>query len=165
MRSSTQLLQQPPELLTALLDVTPIGIYALEDDRFAYVNRTFAEALGYSPEEILALGSAAELIVEEHHERVREVIRRRAAGDNAPTRYALRLRCRDGRTIETEIHSSVAHVAGQRVIVGAAVDVTARCSTARQIAEREEYFRALTENVSDIIAILDAEGITKYVSP
>jgi two-component system, cell cycle sensor histidine kinase and response regulator CckA len=52
----------------------------------------------------------------------------------------------------------------EAAIIGAAVDVTARAQATRRIEEREEYFRALTENVSDVIAILQPDGRASYVS-
>jgi PAS domain S-box-containing protein len=165
MHFSSQPSDTPPDLLPALLDAVPIGIFTIEDGRFGQVNRTFAETIGYTKEEALALGAATDIIVVEQDERVREIILRREAGDDSPAHYSMQLRCRDGRVIETEVHSSVAYAGGKRIIVGAALDVTERSSSTRRIAEREEYFRALTENVADIIAILDPEGRPSYVSP
>jgi two-component system, cell cycle sensor histidine kinase and response regulator CckA len=119
-------------------DAAPVATYVVENGRFTFVNRTFADTTGYTTEEILALTSAAELLDESEH--------------------AIRIRCRHGSILETQIHRSVVDAGGRRMIVGVAVDINA-------IAERNEYFRALTENGSDVIAILDAEGCTTYVSP
>ncbi|HXH91317.1 MAG TPA: PAS domain S-box protein, partial [Thermoanaerobaculia bacterium] len=71
----------------------------------------------------------------------------------------------DGSILEAEIHGSVIYVDNRRIIIGAAVDVTGQAAINRRVKEREEYFRALTENVSDVIAILDTEGRITYVSP
>lgn len=147
-----------------LVDRSNVAMYTSENDRFSYVNARFARTLGYTVEEILALDSVTDVIVDEHRERVQEMIRRREAGED-DARYTIRARCKDGRVLEIEIHRSVAEVDGRRVVIGVAVDVTAQAAAGRQVQEREEYFRALTENVSDVITILDPAGRILYVSP
>ncbi|HEX2062442.1 MAG TPA: PAS domain S-box protein, partial [Thermoanaerobaculia bacterium] len=165
MRSTIESRAPRADLLAALLDAAPIGLYVIEDDRFAHVNRVFAETLGYTKEEILALDAATDIIVDQQQEHVQQIVRERRAGDDEPKHYAVQVRGRDGSIIETEVHSTVAYAGDKRVICGAAIDVTARSNVMRRIAEREEYFRAMTENMSDIIAILDPEGRATYVSP
>ena len=44
-------------------------------------------------------------------------------------------------------------------------DVTEYSKIAQTLVESERRFRALTENASDLVAILDATGIFRYVSP
>ncbi len=44
-------------------------------------------------------------------------------------------------------------------------EIAARKRTEETLRHSEEYFRLLTENSSDIIAILDADGIIRYISP
>ncbi len=45
------------------------------------------------------------------------------------------------------------------------VDTTKRTDTEQAQRRMDELFRALIENVSDVITILDAEGIIRYQSP
>jgi PAS domain S-box-containing protein len=49
--------------------------------------------------------------------------------------------------------------------VGVAVDVTERKRTERALAEREELFRSLVHNSSDLTILTDANGSITYVSP
>ena len=151
--------------LEALVDESTVALYAVENDRFFWVNATFAESLGYTKEEILALDSVTDVIVEEQQEFVREMIRRRDAGDDRDVRYRTKARCRNGSILEVEVHASVAYLGGRRILTGAVVDVTPQVYANRLVQEREEYFRALTENVSDVIAILDSNARISYVSP
>jgi PAS domain S-box-containing protein len=151
--------------LQTLIDQSTVAMYALDGDRFSFVNAKFAAVLGYTKEEILALGSVTEIIVDEQREFVREMIRRRDAGDDSDVRYAAHVRCKDGSIVEAEIHGSAVYVDGRRIIIGAAVDITGQATASRRAKEGKEYFRALTENVSDVIAILDPEGRVTYISP
>lgn len=50
-------------------------------------------------------------------------------------------------------------------LIGVCTDITERKKTEEVMWEREEKFRALTENTSDITGILDEQGTIKYLSP
>jgi PAS domain-containing protein len=75
------------------------------------------------------------------------------------------VQCRDGTVLDAEIHGSVADIAGDRVLIGAAVDVSTHLDLARKLSDRERYFRALTEHISDVIFIIGPAGNVHYVSP
>src|SRR5476651_2132819 len=51
--------------LAILLDALTVGAYIIENGRFSYVNEKFAATLGYTKEEILAMASVTEIIVDE----------------------------------------------------------------------------------------------------
>ena len=44
-------------------------------------------------------------------------------------------------------------------------DVTKRKRIEEALKESEERFRSLTQNASDVVAVIRADGITRYVSP
>jgi PAS domain S-box-containing protein len=50
-------------------------------------------------------------------------------------------------------------------IVVHSTDITERKRLEEELLRSEEYFRSLIENTSDIIVVLDAEGILRYVGP
>jgi len=151
--------------METIIDAFPLAAYVMENGRFAMVNARFAHALGYTKDEILAMESVTQIVVEEEQEFVREMLRRREAGEQNEVRYITQIRARDGRICDAELHGSVAYVDGRRLLIGAAVDFTIHSQERRRTLEREEHFRALTENVSDIIAILDGRGAISYVTP
>jgi PAS domain S-box-containing protein len=151
--------------LETIIDALPLAAYVMENGRFATVNARFARALGYTKDELLAMESVTQIVVAEEQEFVRETLRRREAGEQNDVRYITQIRARDGRICDAELHGSVAYVNGRRLLIGAAVDITVHSQERRRMLEREEHFRALTENVSDIIAILDGRGLISYVTP
>jgi two-component system cell cycle sensor histidine kinase/response regulator CckA len=153
--------------LCRLIDEAPVAVfrYGISSGRLSYVNEKFAASLGYTPEEILQLGSVTDIIAEDQRDVVKEMIRRREAGDDRQVRYLTKVRCRDGTLLDAEIHGAVANGADGRIVIGAVVDMTNHVAAARQLREREEYFRALTEKVSDVIAIVSREQVLTYVSP
>jgi len=50
-------------------------------------------------------------------------------------------------------------------IVVHSTDITERKQLEEELLRSEEYFRSLIENTSDIIVVVDAEGILRYVGP
>ena len=121
--------------------------------------------LGYGPGEILALGPVTDIIPEDQRDQVREMIRRREAGDDREVRYTTKVRCHDGTVIDAEIHGSITIVEGERFVVGVAVDVTNQTASHGHLREREEYFRALTDHARDLVAIASSDHVLTYVSP
>jgi PAS domain S-box-containing protein len=148
----------------AVVERLPIAVYAIDDDRFVYVNTKFAETLGYTKQEILDLESAVDIIAGGQKNIVNEMIRRRAAGLLGEFRYITTARCRDGTLVDAEIHGSEADIDSRRVAIGAAVRVAPHLELSRKLNEREQYFRALTEGISDVIFVLDPLGTVTFVS-
>ncbi|MFS8118722.1 MAG: putative bifunctional diguanylate cyclase/phosphodiesterase, partial [Microcoleus sp.] len=54
---------------------------------------------------------------------------------------------------------------GDIIIDGVALDISDRKQAESDLIQREQRFRSLIENATDITIILDAEGIFRYISP
>ena len=150
-----------------LIDAAPVAIfcYHVASGRLSYVNKRFAESLGYTVREVLELDSVTDIVTEDQREVVKEMIRRREAGDDHEVRYVTKVRCRDGAVLEAEVHSAIVDAGAGRIVIGAAVDITTEMASRRRLAEREEYFRALTEHLSDVVAIVSRDHVLTYISP
>jgi len=164
LNDGAQASKQAYEEMRPLVDEALVAIYSIRNGRFSYVNSKFAEILGYSKDELLSLGSFEDLVVENERDRVREMVRRRVDGDVRYLRYVTKVRSRDGRVLDAEIHGSVAETGGGRLVIGMAFDVTARIDAERRLREREEFLRIITANIADIVLIVDAGGILTYIS-
>jgi PAS domain S-box-containing protein len=83
------------------------------------------------------------------------------------TDYEIKLKNRDGLVIPCSISSKIRFDAQGRPekILGTIRDITERKRAEEALKKSEEYFRALTENSSDIIIILDKKGTITYTSP
>jgi PAS domain S-box-containing protein len=152
--------------LRPMLDAMPVALfgYGIEHGRLSYVNPKFAATLGYEVEEVLALPSVLDIIAEDQRHVVAEMIRNRESGDERPSRFVVGVRRKDGTILQAEVHGSVTDHAGGRIIIGAAVDVTSHMADHRQLRDREEYFRALTDHLSDVIAIIDGDHVVTYLN-
>lgn len=114
------------ERYEALVEQSLAGVYLIEDDRFTYVNRRFAEIFGYEVGEVLALPSVLELVHPEDRGVVADNLRRRMEGSTDEVRYEFRGRTREGECVYVEVHGMRIDATGSPRVLGILLDVTER---------------------------------------
>lgn len=151
------------ELLSFALDsVHETAFLINEQGSFQYVNKEAGRALGYSREELLGMGVKdvdpdwpAEYWPE-HWQMLK--------AQNAVT-FEGRHRRKDGDTFPVEINANFFEFAGQQFNLALVRDITERKQAEAALAESEQQFRSLAENLPDNIVRYDRQGITVYVNP
>ncbi|OAB61513.1 hypothetical protein AY599_05785 [Leptolyngbya valderiana BDU 20041] len=137
------------------------------DGIFLYTSPAGQRLLGYAPDRAIGR-SAFELYhpkeIERLHQIYQEVIRR----PETPISLAHRIRHKNEyylwfETTFNAVRSPQGNVT--REIVAVSRDVTDRLSYQTTLQRNEKRFRALIENVTDAIFILDAQGMLRYASP
>jgi PAS domain S-box-containing protein len=141
------------------------GVYLIRGNRFLYVNPKLAEIFGYTPDEILSGKGPTDLVVVEDRRRVEESIRKRLRGEAESAHYTFRGLRKDGGMIEVEVLSSRTEIDGEPAVVGTLLEITERKRAEEALRRREEHFRSLLENASEIIHELGADGRIRYISP
>jgi two-component system cell cycle sensor histidine kinase/response regulator CckA len=136
--------------------------------RFRFVSASAAALGGYSADELLALDSCLTLFADAE----RPLIERVLKGEMAPGHCSSVLRARDGAYARFELDATRVDLSDGPCVVGVVVAEDApgegeksRRHVRRRFEDREQYFRALTEKVSDIITIVDRDGMLRYESP
>ena len=76
-----------------------------------------------------------------------------------------RHRVATGELRDVEVDSGAITLDGISLLYSIVTDVTERHRAEQMLQEREARFRALTEHASDLVSVLDAQGIYRYVSP
>jgi PAS domain S-box-containing protein len=71
----------------------------------------------------------------------------------------------DGEEFPVEISISRAEVKGKKIFTAILRDVTAGRHAELELRHREEYFRSLIEYASDVITLVDQEGVIHFQSP
>jgi len=122
----------------ALVEQTLAGIYIIQGDRFRYVNPEFAHMLGYDdPDQIINKVSVSAVVSPHDRARVAEHLQSRFNDPSKEARYGFTALCRDGSTIELEVHGRGLDTTTGRVIIGLALDVSERRRTELALQEKQ----------------------------
>lgn len=143
-------------------------VYFVCDHRgmIVYSSPNFFSETGYLPEEILGK-PFLNLIVQQDRPRVLKFYRDRTNDGTVDTTCEFRGKKKDGslKWIEQStriIRDSDGSVKEYRNVIR---DVSERINARDELALREKRFRALIEESSDVVTLVNREGIFSYVSP
>src|SRR5262249_22268587 len=149
----------------SLFDGVPVGLYrSTPKGDLLDANSTLVRLLGYPDRETLLSANSTDMYLDPE-DRLRW--QRAVADQGTPQTFEARMRRLDGAVIWGRF--SVRGVLGADGQVaryeGAMEDVTDRKRAEEALRESEERFRALVQNASDMVAILDGDGRMSYGSP
>ncbi|NJD25287.1 MAG: EAL domain-containing protein [Betaproteobacteria bacterium] len=126
----------------ATMEAAQVGIFVLQDGVFRYANRFLIERFGYAADEIIDKLGPPDLVVPGQRERVRDQMRRRAAGETGRP-YELTALRKDGSTFPVIIMGAPATYHGQPASVGTLLDISVQ-KEAEERARELAYFDPLT---------------------
>ena len=134
------------------------------EGRFLNVNEAVLRTYGYTPEELIGqtpafLAAPEKVDLEDTAERFQRAL----AGE--PQRFEWWGRRKDGSIFPKEVVIKRSTYFGQDVVIAVARDISDRVEAEEALRASEEHFRRLIENTSDLISILDPQGIIQYQSP
>ncbi len=134
------------------------------DGAIVYWNRAAEQLYGWSADEVLGRPVAEIIPGGAGREPTGRLERLRAAGTWSGE---LRVRHRGGSTLAVLVTDSVVRDADGGVlgIVSVAVDISERRRAEEALQASERRLRALLQHSSDIVAVLDSQGIVRYISP
>ncbi|HTD23455.1 MAG TPA: PAS domain S-box protein [Terriglobales bacterium] len=158
--------QQSVEELRELLENANDMIYTQDlEANFTWVNRAATKTTGYSFEESMKM-NMVDIVAPEYHGLADAMRRRRLeTGANNPP-YEVEIITKDGRRIPVEVSTRFIYREGKPVgVQGSARDISERKRAEEAMAESEQRFRALVQNSSDIISILDKNYNFRYLTP
>jgi PAS domain S-box-containing protein len=152
-------LRHRAEMFQRLIDTVPVMIVIFDPklQRFQF-NRALREILGWSEEDAVEGDFMAKVYPDqEYRAKVSEFMQSLESGWRDWKATA-----KDGSVVE----SSWSNISlSDDTWIGIGIDLRERKGAEEALLESEERFRLLTENASDVVIILDAEGNISYVSP
>ena len=136
-----------------------------ETGKVLYATESIRSLLGYELDDFLGQ-SGFELIHPDDRQRAAASYQRVTQGETGDGRLEVRLRRADG---EWRWFNMVGTNLTDDPAVGGIVvnfhDITARRAAEAELAHRERLYRSTLENITDVVAILDKEGRSTYLSP
>jgi PAS domain S-box-containing protein len=125
-KSAEKELLESEEKFRNIVEISLAGIYIIQAGIFKYVNKKFAEILGYSVEECLDNMPFQQTVHPEDLNLVREQISQRILGKVDSVHYTFRGIRKDGKVIHVEIFGSTIQLEGKPSVSGSILDITER---------------------------------------
>lgn len=163
--SDAALLENEPQL-RAILEQVDVAVAQVSlDGQFLQVNSALCAIIGYSREELLRktifqLAHPDERPLDWHYLRL---VNPKKLSPKLEKRYI----CQNGAVIWVNVQVSVVRDAqgNPKYYIGQIEDITKRKQIQVALRCSEEQLQSLTDEASEIIAILNSQGIINYVSP
>jgi PAS domain S-box-containing protein len=134
-----------------LVEQSVVAVYMMSGGRLTYINDTGARMLGYEPDELMLMDLATLL-----------------HGDDQPAAVfgggpnVARVRRKDGTLLHVAFYPNEVTIDGEKIIIGTGADITDSVRAQKALEASEQRYRALVEDVNDILYTLDNEG--RFVS-
>jgi two-component system, cell cycle sensor histidine kinase and response regulator CckA len=151
--------------LEQLLESAPEAIVVLgTDDQVLRVNREFTRMFGYSAEEAVGRTVADLIVPDSRKQEASELTVRVGRGETVSVSTVRKHR--EGRSIHVSILATPVLVDGAHAAVyGIYRDISDQVRAEEAVRRSEEKFRSLIEHSAEVIDILDAAGVIRYVTP
>lgn len=148
-----------------LVESSLVGVYIIQDGKFAYVNPALSKIFGYTQDELIAMPSIAPGIVAEDRKRVLERMKVRLETDTESIKYSFGVIRKDRQIVQVETLGSRTMFEGRPAIIGTLEDVTETRKSEEKLRESEARYRDLFENSVDAIYLSTPRGKILDINP
>jgi len=150
-------LEESEEKYRKLAENSLTGIFILQDDKYVFVNNTFAQMHGYTPQELLGT-EYSDLIHPDEREKIAKIISERLKGENPRQLHEIRRIKNDGRTIWCQMMLSRIEYLGKPALMGNVIDITPRKLAETEIVSLAKF---PAENPNPVLRI-SKSGLVLY---
>lgn len=144
-----------------LIETIPEGIIVHQDGKILYANAMAIETIG---ENYLESGSIFSFIAEEYHQSTRTRLATLELGGSVQDTEMVVL-TQSGDRLHMDISSLLIDYEGQLAVLMILRDVTEKREMEQALRQSELQYRLITENMSDLVCILERDGTVRYASP
>jgi PAS domain S-box-containing protein len=140
-----------------MVELSPDCIGVHVDGVYVYVNKAFLQLAGANSEADIVGKAVLSLVHPDDHELVKGRQNRLAAGETVP--YAAQKFCRlDGAIVDVEVAAIPLRYGNRDAVQVIARDITDKVHARQALEASEQRYRALVEDVSEILYTLDQDG-------
>jgi len=133
-----------------IVEQSVVAVYMIAHGALTYINDTGAKMLGYTAEELMSM-DIAKLLHDEDPESV---------FDGRPK--VARIRRKDGVVLHVAFYQNEVTMEGEKIVIGTAADITESVRARQALEASEQRYRALVEDVTEILYTIDRDG--RFVS-
>jgi two-component system cell cycle sensor histidine kinase/response regulator CckA len=139
------------EKYRSLVEGSLVGVYIIQNGRFAFVNQRLGEIFGYSVGEVIDNLTVEDLVHPDDRGTVMDNVRLRLTGVVRSVRYTFRGVRKDGELIEVEVLGSRSVYQGQPAVLGTLVDRTQERRQQREIDEWKRRYELIIASSAQIV--------------
>lgn len=144
-----------------LIETIPEGIIVHKDGVILYANALALETIG---ETNIECESIFKFVASEFHETTKARLQALRQGDPVQDTEIVLL-TPTGRRLHIDIGSLLIDYEGTTAVMTLLRDVTEKREMERALHQSETQYRLITENMSDLVCILERDGQVRYASP
>ena len=164
-RAAEESLRRSEELFSRAFQASPaaISISTVEDGKYLYVNDRFLQLIGRTRQDVVGRTSLDVTFWGDPEERQRTLaeLARKGSLRDVP----VGIRRPTGERRDALVSLELVELGGQECLLGLSYDVTERKQAEAAVHASEERFRALVENSSEAIVLVNGTGAVLYQSP
>ncbi len=157
-------LEESEAIYRKTLESTSDGVAIVQNGRYVYFNEQLLRTLGL-PKEYRAGGEPLGALVHTDDARViRESYSKHLRGEPSPNKFDIRVNRPDGKLLYLLVTSADTVYKGKPAVLSFVQDITERKNAENALKESEKRYRTMTENVNDIVWVVDLDLRITYVS-
>lgn len=145
------------------LNPVPMWVFDFNSLMFLDVNEAAVEHYGYTKEEFLSM-SIQQLRPPEDDDFFWDALRNKIKPGYSHS-IIVRHRKKSGEIMTVNVRGNSIRYGTKEARIAVALDITEKVKYEKALVDSERRFKTLIQESSDIIVILDSEGIYKYLSP
>ncbi len=158
-KMAEQALKDSEEMFRNPVELSPVGVFLVQDNLVMYANPRLAEMAGYSRNEMFNR-SFDSMILPDDLPGVKEAIGRLLRGDIPAVDIEFRAVTKDGTLVDVEAYGSTMLLHGHPALFGTIIDITERKKMAHQISEslkeKEVLLREIHHRVKNNMQVISS---------
>ncbi len=156
-------LRDSEERYRVLVSALPDYLWVHRNGVLIYVNQSAADALGFTIDEMMG-SQVLDYVVDEHRSRFAENARTSESGGEI-SRYEIDLKTKSGRRLSVMMRGTSIAYGNEPAFLSVIKDITPRRQAEKALRESESRLRQITNNMQDMVWMMDDEANYLYVSP